>query len=250
MTPVASVPVNSSVRTVTPAAPRDPFKLAAAGDTHAQYELGVRFAEGRHGPRDQAKAIEWLTKAAAQNFAPAQYRLGVVYEKGIGAQRDSDRARALYLASAESGNVRAMHNLGALLADGGANGKPDYAGAARWFKRAAEHGVRDSQYNLAILSARGLGVPQDLVESYVWFLAASLQGDADAGVKLKEVAGRMDAAQLARAQAVAKAQRAKPLIPAANEPAEPEGGWATAPEQTPAKPTASRSQKVSSIQTR
>jgi localization factor PodJL len=250
MTPVASVPVNSSVRAVAPAAPRDPFKLAAAGDAHAQYELGVRFAEGRFGPRDQAKAIEWLTKSAAQNFAPAQYRLGVVFEKGVGAARDSERARALYTAAAESGNIRAMHNLGALLADGGADGKPDYAGAARWFKRAAEHGVRDSQYNLAILSARGLGVPQDLVESYTWFLAASLQGDADAGAKLKEIAGRMDAAQLARAQAVAKAQRTKPAIPAANEPVDPEGGWATAPEPTPAKPTASRSQNISSLQTR
>ncbi|MDP2356017.1 MAG: hypothetical protein Q8M31_08130 [Beijerinckiaceae bacterium] len=250
MTPVASVPVNSSARGIAPASPRDPFKLAAAGDVHAQYELGVRFAEGRNGPRDQAKAIEWLTKAADQNFPPAQYRLGVVYEKGIGAPRDSERARALYVVAAESGNVKAMHNLGALLADGGADGKPDYAAAARWFKRAAEHGVRDSQYNLAILSARGLGVPQDLVESYVWFLAASTQGDADAGAKLKEVAGRLDAAQLARAQATAKAQRAKPLIPAANEPLDPEGGWATAPEQSPAKPTASRAPKFSSLQTR
>ena len=143
-----------------------------------------------------------------------------------------------------------MHNLGALLADGGADGKPDYAGAARWFKTAAEHGVRDSQYNLAILTARGLGVPQDLVESYVWFQAASTQGDADAGAKLKEVSGRLDAAQLARAQATAKAQRAKPFIPAANEPLDPEGGWATAPEQAPPKPTASRAPKISSLQTR
>ncbi len=250
MTPVASVPVNSSARGIAPAGPRDPFKLAAAGDSHAQYELGVRFAEGRNGPRDQAKAIEWFAKAADQNFPPAQYRLGVVHEKGIGAPRDSGRARALYVAAAESGNVKAMHNLGALLADGGADGKPDYAGAARWFKRAAEHGVRDSQYNLAILTARGLGVPQDLVESYVWFQAASTQGDADAGAKLKEVAGRMDAAQLARAQATAKAQRAKPFIPAANEPLDPEGGWATAPEQSPPKPTASRAPKISSLQTR
>lgn len=250
MTPVASVPVNSSARVISPVAPRDPFKLATSGDSHAQYELGVRFAEGRHGPRDQAKAIEWLTRAADQKFAPAQYRLGVVYEKGIGTARDSGRARALYVMAAESGNVRAMHNLGALLADGGADGKPDYAGAARWFKRAAEHGVRDSQYNLAILSARGLGVPQDLVESYVWFLAASLQGDADAGAKLKEVSGRMDAAQLVRAQATAKAQRAKPHLPAANEPVDPDGGWATAPEPTAPKPTAARSQNISALQTR
>ena len=249
MTPVASVPVNSSTRAPAPAAPRDPFKLADAGDAHAQYELGIRFAEGRNATRDPAKAIEWLTKSASQNFAPAQYRLGVIYEKGLGVARDSERARALYTAAAHSGNVKAMHNLGALLADGGAEGKPDYAAAARWFRRAAEFGVRDSQYNLAILSARGLGMQQDLVESYVWFSAASLQGDTDAGAKLKEVAARLDAAQLTRAQATAKAQRAKPMDPAVNEPLEPEGGWASAPEAAP-KPTASRAPKISSLQTR
>lgn len=251
MTPVASVPVNASpARNAVPAAPRDPMMLAAAGDAHAQYELGVRLAEGRHGPRDPAKALDWLTKSADQKFAPAQYRLGVIYEKGIGVPRDSARARALYLAAAERGNVKAMHNLGALLADGGAEGKPDYAAAARWFKRAAEHGVRDSQYNLAILAARGLGLQQDLVESYVWFSAASLQGDADAGAKMKEVASRLDAAQLTRAQATAKAHRVRPVDPAVNEPLEPEGGWATAPEPNITKPSASRSPKISSLQTR
>lgn len=248
MTPVASVPVRSSPAR-EPAAPVDPFMLAAAGDAHAQFELGVRFAEGRNAPRDAAKAIDWLTKAAEQNFAPAQYRLGVIYEKGLGVSRQDDRARALYLAAAERGHVRAMHNLGALLADGGLDGKPDYAAAVNWFRKAAEHGVRDSQYNLAVLSARGLGVQQNLVESYVWFSAAAAQGDADAGAKLKEVASRLDAAQLARAQANAKAQRVKPADPAVNDPREPEGGWAVSSEPV-AKPIASRTPKISYFQAR
>ncbi|MFN3889375.1 MAG: hypothetical protein ACK4MV_03180 [Beijerinckiaceae bacterium] len=254
MTPVASVPLNASAARETatraPAGPLDPFALAAAGDAQAQYELGVRFAEGRLVQRDAAKAIDWLTKSAGQNFAPAQYRLGVIYEKGLGAARNPERARALYMAAAEAGNVKAMHNLGALLADGGAEGKPDYAAAARWFRKAADHGVRDSQYNLAILSARGLGVQQNLVESYVWFSAAAAQGDADAGAKLKEVAPRLDAAQLARAQATVKALRPHAVDPAANEPREPEGGWASTPEPAPNKPSASRTPKISSLQTR
>lgn len=247
MSPVASVPVEQPAN--EPALPRDPFALAATGDAHAQYELGVRFAEGRHGPRDAGKAIDWLTKSAEQNFAPAQYRLGVIYEKGLGVSRQGDRARALYLAAAERGHVRAMHNLGALLADSGLDGKPDYAAAARWFKKAAEHGVRDSQYNLAVLSARGLGVQQNLVESYVWFSAAAAQGDEDAGAKLKEVSSRLDAAQLARAQATMKAQRPKLIDPAVNEPLEPEGGWAVSPEPA-TKPTASRIPKISYFQAR
>jgi localization factor PodJL len=255
MTPVASLPVNAtpSRPASEPAKPSDPFALAAAGNAQAQFELGSRFADGRHGPRDASKAIDWLSKSAAQNYAPAQYRLAVIYEKGLGAPRDAERARTLYRAAAERGNVKAMHNLGALLADGGAEGKPDYAGAAQWFRRASEHGVRDSQYNLAILSARGLGMTQDLVESHVWFSAAAAQGDTDAAAKLKEVASRLDAAQLSRAQAMAKAFRVKQTDPLVNDPPEPAGGWAVAPEApaaAPAKPTASRSPKVSSLQAR
>jgi localization factor PodJL len=249
MTPVASVPPNAfrAPRPDAPAAPRDPFVLAAAGDAHAQYELGVRFADGRHAPRDAARAIDWLSKSAAQNFAPAQYRLGVIYEKGLGAPRDSERARTLYLGAAERGNVKAMHNLGALLADGSVGGKPDYAAATRWFRLAAEHGVRDSQYNLGVLSARGLGMTQDLVQSYMWFAAAAAQGDTGAGAKLKEVASRLDAAQMAKAQAMAETLRPRTADAAVNDPIAPEGGWATAPEPSTAKPSASRSPKISSL---
>ena len=248
MTPVASVPQSASLPAKPAApAPRDPFALAASGDAHAQYELGVRFADGRNAPRDAAKAIDWLTKSAAQDFAPAQYRLGVIYEKGLGVPRDAERARTLYQSAAERGNIKAMHNLGALLADGSVGGKPDYAAAARWFRQASEHGVRDSQYNLAVLSARGLGTPQDLVQSYVWFSAAAAQGDADAGAKLKEVASRLDAAQTAKARAMAEAQRPRQGESSVNDPGEPEGGWATAPEPAAPKPSASRSPKISSL---
>ena len=140
-----------------------------------------------------------------------------------------------------------MHNLGALLADGSVGGKPDYAAAARWFRQAAEHGVRDSQYNLAVLSARGLGAAQDLLQSYAWFAAASAQGDTDAGVKLKEVASRLDAAQMAKARAMAEAHRPRQGDMSVNDPAEPEGGWAIAPEPAAPKPSAGRSPKISSL---
>ncbi|MBX9760248.1 MAG: hypothetical protein K2Y29_15835 [Beijerinckiaceae bacterium] len=249
MTPVASLPASamSPSRSMSAPAPRDPYILAAAGDALAQFEVGVRFADGRNATRDAGKAVDWLSKSAAQNFAPAQYRLGVIYEKGLGVPRDGERARALYLSAAEQGNIKAMHNLGALLADGNVGGKPDYAGASHWFRQAAEHGVRDSQYNLAVLSARGLGATQDLVQSYLWFSAAAAQGDTDAGAKLKEVASRLDAAQLAKARALAEAHKPRQGVAAVNDPAEPEGGWATGPEPAAPRPSASRSPKISSL---
>jgi localization factor PodJL len=198
--------------------------LAITGDTSAQYELGQRFAEGRTVTRDAKLAMQWFEKAANQGLAPAQYRLGSAYEKAIGVTRDLTLSKMWYQRAADAGNMRAMHNLAVLIAEG-SDGKPDYAGAANWFKQAAEYGVRDSQFNLAILYARGLGVGQNLVQSYVWFALAAKQGDEDAGKKAQDVAGRLDAKDLATAKSLAESFRAKTANKAANEVAQPGTNW-------------------------
>ena len=203
--------------------------LASAGDAAAEYEVGLRLAEGRSVARDPKAATDWLQKAAAQGLAPAQYRLGSAYEKGIGVARDPGMAMTLYGRAAEAGNIRAMHNLAVMAAEG-AVGKPDYAKAATWFGKAAEFGVRDSQFNLAILYARGLGIEQSLGKSYLWFAVAAAQGDQDAGKKRDDVGARLDAKALDAAKAAVAAFRPATPIAAANEVAPPPGGWdASAP---------------------
>ena len=198
--------------------------LANAGDAAAEYEVGLRFAEGRGVARDPKAAADWLQKAAAQGLAPAQYRLGSAYEKGIGVARDAAMAMTLYGRAAEAGNIRAMHNLAVMAAEG-AVGKPDYAKAATWFGKAAEFGVRDSQFNLAILYARGLGIEQNLGKSYLWFAVAAGQGDQDAAKKRDDVGARLDAKALDAAKAAVAAFRPATPIPAANEVVPPPGGW-------------------------
>jgi localization factor PodJL len=198
-------------------------ELAAQGDASAQFELGVRYAEGRGAVRDLKTAAQWLEKSANQGLAPAQYRLGSLYEKGFGVERDYLRARSLYQSAAERGNARAMHNLAVLFAEGG-DGKPDYASAVAWFRKAAEFGVRDSQYNLAILYARGLGATQSLKLSYMWFAVAAAQGDDDAAKKRDEVGSRLDSKELAAARALADEFRPQQLDKSANEVTAPPAG--------------------------
>ncbi|MGO8738380.1 hypothetical protein [Rhodoblastus sp.] len=201
---------------------------ADKGDMTAQYDYAARLASGHGVEQDQAAAIRWFEKAAAQGMAQAQYRLGAAYEKGIGTPRDAKQAAASYQKAANQGHVRAMHNLGVVLAEG-VDGKPDYAAAAQWFRRAAEYGVLDSQFNLAILYARGLGVPQDLGQSYVWFAIAAKQGDASAAKKRDEVAERLNAVLLKQAQKQAAAFHAKTPAPAVNDqPAAAPGAAASA----------------------
>jgi localization factor PodJL len=198
--------------------------LATRGDASAQYELGVRYSEGRGLGRDSKAAAQWFEKAADQGLAPAQYRLGSYYEKGIGVERDYAKARSYYQEAAENGNARAMHNLAVLFAEGN-DGKPDYAAASEWFRKAADFGVRDSQYNLAILYARGLGVGQSMTQSYMWFAIAAAQGDQDAAKKRDEVATRLDSKDLSAAKSLVDGFKPRPLKSEANEVTPPRGGW-------------------------
>jgi localization factor PodJL len=197
---------------------------AVRGDAAAEYEIAVRYADGRGVPPNMAAAAEWFERAAKQGLAPAQFRLGGFYEKGLGVKKDLEAARRLYLAAAQAGNAKAMHNLAVLYAEG-AEGKPDYQTAARWFRKAADHGVADSQYNLAILYARGIGVSQNLAEAYKWFTLAAREGDKDSAKKRDDVGGRLDQPSLAAARLATETWTPEPQPEAAIQVKIPAGGW-------------------------
>jgi localization factor PodJL len=197
---------------------------AAAGDMAAQYEIAVRFGDGRGVSRNERQAAYWLEQAAKQGLAPAQFRLGGYYEKGIGVKKDLTAARDLYLAAAAKGNAKAMHNLAVLYADG-VSGRSDYHTAALWFRKAADRGITDSQYNLAILYARGSGEPQNYAEAYKWFALAAKAGDVEAANKRDEIAAQLDEQALAAAQLVVKSWKPEPQPDEAVKVKSPPGGW-------------------------
>jgi localization factor PodJL len=211
----------------------------AAGNPAAEYEIGVRFAEGRGVPANMELAVQWLERAANQGLAPAQYRLGSLFEKGQGVKKDLEKARTLYLAAADKGNAKAVHNLAVLYAEG-IDGKPDYRTAAQWFRKAAERGVADSQYNLGILYARGIGVDQNLAESYKWFSLAAAQGDQDSAKKRDDVSGRLDQQSLVAARLAVQTWAAEPAPDEAMTVKPPASGWDGAPAAAPVKPAARR----------
>ena len=210
---------------------------ATAGDAAAAYVVGLRFAEGRGVPANLEEAAHWFELAAGKGLTPAQFRLASLLEKGQGVKKDLVRAQRLYLAAAGKGNAKAMHNLAVLYAEG-TDGKPDYAAAAQWFRKAAERGVADSQFNLGVLAARGLGTDQSLSDSYKWFALAAKNGDREAAKKRDEVAGRLDAKDLAAAKhAVDSFVPERQPADAVDVPAPP-GGWDGTTSAAPSKPKA------------
>ena len=227
-----STPVGS-----TPAPNQQLIDAAAKGNPAAQFEMGIRLAEGRGVGVDNQAALQWFEKSAQQNLAPAQFRLAAMVERGLGADKNLKRAADIYAKAAAQGHVRAMHNLGVLHAEG-LDGKPDYATAANWFRKAAEYGVGDSQYNLAILYARGMGVEKNLPMAWAWFTAAAAQGDQDSALKRDDVTQRLNGVQMTAAKAMADAFRPRTPDPAINQITTPPGGWETLSVATPPKPAA------------
>jgi localization factor PodJL len=197
---------------------------AAGGDPAAQYEVAVRFAEGRGIPQNLPAAAQWFERAARQGLPQAQFRLGAIYERGIGIKKDRESAQRFYLAAAEAGNARAMHNLGVLYAEG-MDGKPDYANAAVWFRNASEYGIADSQYNLGVLDALGMGIAADLGEACKLFALAARGNDKDAVKKRDEIGARLDPSSLAAARAAVAGWSPKVEPEAATTVKAPPGGW-------------------------
>lgn len=91
---------------------------AAAGDTDAEFELGVLYEEGRGVPQDLTKARELYLKAASGSCIRAIYYLGVVYDKGRGVAVDDKQAAFWYRKAADAGFAIAQFNYGVFLAQG------------------------------------------------------------------------------------------------------------------------------------
>lgn len=135
------------------------------------FEDGV--AAHRRG--DYASALSLWRQSAEEGNSLAQYDLGVMYANGQGVVQDYAEASKWYRLAAERGNVRAQSNLGVLY-DKGQGVERNHAEAVKWFHLAAEQGNAPAQYNLALAYAKGQGTAQDYVEALKWFRIADEGG--------------------------------------------------------------------------
>jgi len=137
--------------------------LAAAGDSNAQYNLGVIYDFGKGVPEDDAEAAKWYRLAAGQGDAMAQFNLGLMHANGEGVPKDD-------------------------------------AEAVKWYRLAAEQGDARAQVHLGLMYAQGKGVPADHVQTYAWWNLAAMQGNKKASRNLDIVRKKMTPAQIAEAQ--------------------------------------------------
>jgi|GEM_PF-1472592 len=106
-------------------------KSAQAGHAPAQARLGDILDTAE----EDAEAVEWYRKAAAQGDAAGEYGLGQMYAKGEGVAKDLDQARSYTLKAAGKNHAPAMLQALEIYRVGALGGTVDKEQAAAWEAR-------------------------------------------------------------------------------------------------------------------
>ena len=96
---------------------RDLRERAQAGDPVAQFNMGVKYAEGIEVQQDYLEAARWYGAAADQGDAPAQFNLGLMFYQGIGLRKNLHYAYELFSLAAAQGDARAQAGMTAVLGE-------------------------------------------------------------------------------------------------------------------------------------
>jgi hypothetical protein len=123
-------------------------QAAKKGNHKAEAQLGEMLLRGDGIPKDEAKGVALIEKAARAGNSAAAFRIGMLLANGTnGVVKDSTRSLAYFRAGAAGGEAEAFFNIGAAYASG-RGVKRDYAEALGWLivagKRGANPGAEQS----------------------------------------------------------------------------------------------------------
>ena len=214
--------------------------VAENGDAVAQYSLGKLLENGGTGvPRDAVAAAKWYQRAASQGNSAAQNNLGLMYAQGRGVAQDVARAAKIWRDAAAEGHVIAQFNLG-LAYFRGEGVAEDRDEALSWFRRAGELGLADSQYALGQIIRMGLAGEANEAEALYWYQLAAAQGHVKSETQARQlrdagISARMPTRSPA-APVIAASEPAPSPKPAAKPAAKPVAKPAAKPVVKPVAP--------------
>ena len=135
--------------------PQESFRLhgiaAQRGNVDGMFELYVHLSTGQGVAKDDARALQWCERAAAQDHGRALYNMGSFHATGRGVAQDPGRALGFYLRASQAGHGRASASAGVMFWTGEGT-KTDRARARQLFGLAS-----DQDYDVeALLDAVGI----------------------------------------------------------------------------------------------
>ncbi len=141
------------------------IKRAEQGDAQAQYELGLKYENGKGIKQNIGLALKWYRMAAENGHVGSMIDLGWFYQNGQYVRKDIQKAIDFYVKAANQENAQAQFNL-AILYDEGVDIPEDNEEANKWYLKAAEQGHAIAQLNLGVNYYRGEGVEQDYKKAW------------------------------------------------------------------------------------
>jgi TPR repeat protein len=149
-------------------------KAAAAGHPAANYNLALALlATGQEA--DLKRAVACLEIAARYGLGDAMHALATLARQGRGLPQSDAKAAEWMGKAAAAGQIAGEVEYAIMLFNGTGVAK-DEAAAIRLFQRAAEKGNPIAQNRLARLYSAGRGVSRDSIQAASWHLAARAQG--------------------------------------------------------------------------
>ncbi len=129
-------------------------RAAEMGSVRAQASLGFNYMKGKGEPKDQQKAVYWVSKAAEKGHRVAQCQLGQFYEEGDGLPPDMKKAMYYYQLSANQHWFQCERTIGVYYELGLGGLTRSRATAIVWLTRAMEDGKDGFSQDLVTMLKR------------------------------------------------------------------------------------------------
>jgi hypothetical protein len=156
------------------------FAAAALGRPEAQAAHAEALLRGSDYRRaDPEAAVAWHRRAAIQGHLPSALAVARLLDQGARVLEDDREAERFWRLAAERGVAEAQFALARLLGLG-ASGEPNAMEAALWLRRAAEQGHLEAQFRLGEAYATGRSVAPHPAEAERWLAQAASRGHTGA----------------------------------------------------------------------
>lgn len=147
-------------------------KAAEAGNAMAQFNYGQMLMMRYPGMKGLEEATPWFEKAADAGLPDAEYAVSQILANGTTkVKRDDAKARDYLVRAARKNYDTAQVDLGTWLVEG-RGGERDYEAGFRWLLNAARGGNVAAQARVARLYRDGIGTEGNPVEAAAWYITA------------------------------------------------------------------------------
>jgi len=150
-------------------------------NVESQFQLALAYNRAIGVQRNDAKAFEWMQRAAAQGHAYAQLNLGNMYYHGVGVNKNKQQALLWISKAVEQEHAYAQYVMGLIYLDGELV-KKDVNKSVELFRASHKAGIHQASISLANLYMTGDGVRQNVKKAQKMQMIAADKLAADKSI--------------------------------------------------------------------